>query len=170
MGIDEIRQLSRTALHRGMQRPAFYYDPKTLLPVPCLIRVHTKFEAKGDVQGTSFRFAERKEETPKAIFLRADGIRPQQYAVLMLSAEEGYRINNVDKPYRETVTVALTELPTKELADYLYPSKTMISIYGRIDLPGFGEEEDTDLPGLDIAGTGVMFIYAIGDIILPDLE
>lgn len=154
-----------------MQRPAFYYDPKTLLPLPCTIRVHTKFDAKGEVQGTSFRFAETREETPKVIFLRSENINPVQYGVVMLSAEEGYRLNNFEPNYRETTTAHVTPLLKKELPDFLYPSKTMISVYGRIDLPMLGEEgEDPFLPGLDVDGEAIFFYVLEGDIILPFLE
>lgn len=170
MGIDEIRKRSRVALHRAMQRPAFYYNPKTQLPVPCNVRVHTKMDAKGEVQGTSFRFAERADETPKIIFLRQDGIKPQQHAVVMLSAEEGYRLSSSEPIYRETVTVPATALPAKELDDYLYPSKTMISVYGRLEMPFLGDEEDNVLPFMEIDGTALMYIVAEGDLILPFLE
>lgn len=171
VSIDAIRQKARTALHHAMERPAFYYDPKTLLPYPVTIRVHIKQEAKGDVQGTSFRYAERREESPKVIFLREElvalGVTPARLGVVMLSAEEGYRLDNDEPKYFQTKTWFVAPLSDGELTEYRSPQDGIVGI-GRVDLPTLDPEPmDNALLPPSVSGLAILFYILSGDIDLP---
>lgn len=173
MSIDEIKARSRKALHLAMQRPCYYYDPKTLLPVPLNIRVHTKQDAKGEVQGTSFRFAQIREETPSIVFLMEElatlGITPARLGVVMLTADEGYRLDNDEPVYRQTKTWFVKPLSDLDLKLYRSPKDGRVAMI-RIDLPGLTGELAEHLPPMTVTGTAVQFQLAQIDIVLPPVE
>jgi hypothetical protein len=133
VGIREIKAKARRDLHQAMQVPAYYFSPKTTVPSLCNVRVHNKYEAKGDVQGTSFRFAEVREDSPQLVFW-ADQVKPEQHAAVMVSSTEGYRLNTVDPRYLQTYNVYVTALTVRELATYLAPDTDAFA-YGEIVLP-----------------------------------
>ena len=133
MGIREIKAKARADLHQAMQVPAYYISPRTGLATPCFVRVHNKHDALGDVQGTSFRFAELRQDTPQIVFWATE-IRPEENAAVMVSSSEGYRVNTVDPRYLQTYNAYATPLSLKELAKYPAPD-THILLNGAIVLP-----------------------------------
>lgn len=105
-----------------MRVPAFYYATDDGLPQACDVRVHTKLNAQlGDLKGTNFSYAETEAQIPKLIFWLADGIDPDNMAVVMISATEGYRINHAHEPDGATRTVEVSILTAAERALFSYP-------------------------------------------------
>lgn len=103
--------------------PAFYYGPLDGMVARAInVRVHTKFDALGDVKGTSFGYAERIETVPKLVFLREE-IEPVLHAVIVISAEEGYRVNVIEPPDGITRSAKVTVLTAGDLARYISPDE-----------------------------------------------
>lgn len=117
MSIRDIKRSARRDLHREMAVPALYLVPDGdgwLAPVPCTVRLHTKFQALGDAKGTNFHYAEREEETPKAVLLRDDVSAPTRGCVISVEAGEAYRIDHAAEPDDEFVTVTILRLAAEE--------------------------------------------------------
>lgn len=108
MTLRQIKQQAREALHRAFQVRALYLAGDDD-PVICYIRVHTKADALGDMRGTSLGYAERQEVVPKLIFWREE-LDPDNNAIVVVSADEAYRIDNVVPKDGPTVTVEVVSL------------------------------------------------------------
>jgi hypothetical protein len=89
-------------------------------PVICYVRVHTKADALGDMRGTSMGYAERQEIVPKLIFWREE-VDPDNSAIVVISAEEAYRIDNVIPKDGPTVTVEVVSLSATQRAGLPVP-------------------------------------------------
>lgn len=83
-------------------------------PVPCGVRLHLKFQALGDLKGTSSHYAEREEMTPKAIFFRDDVDAPARDAVISVAVGEAYRIDHTLPADGEFVTASIVPLTASE--------------------------------------------------------
>ncbi len=121
----QIKAKARADLHQAMRVRAFYYAPGTdevnnPTPPTVYVRVHSDNKALADLKGTNFSYAEDRTMVPKLIFWLADRI-PQQFAVVMISAEEGYRIDNLDPVDFVTQTAYVEHLRPEDLANYSYP-------------------------------------------------
>lgn len=124
MSLRAIKERARRDLHNAMRVPAFYY-PGGLVgaePVLCHVRVHTKFGAQlGDLKGTNFNFAETEASVPALVFWVSE-IDPDNNAVVMISASEGYRINHVHPKDIWTRKAEVSELDAGDLAAYGAPA------------------------------------------------
>lgn len=118
----EQKRRARRQLHEELSRPAFYFpdpdDKATWQEV--YVRVHYKFEAQGDMKGTSFDFAERQDVIPRLIFDNTE-IDPQNHAVVSLLAGEAYQVDNVLPPDDFTTTAEAPRMPQSMAAEYPYP-------------------------------------------------
>lgn len=78
-------------LHRAMQVHALYLPPTwpAVDPIPCRVRVHTKFTQLGDQKGTSLNAAETEEQVPRLVF-HAPEINPVRGGRVTISPREGY--------------------------------------------------------------------------------
>lgn len=84
-------------------------------------RYHTEFGALGDVAGTSFIYAERLDEKqPEVIFLR-EQYEPSNGDILMVSADEGYKVDATYPPYNITQAAKVAPLPPPRRAQFLAP-------------------------------------------------
>lgn len=108
MALRDIKMRARQALHDAMKVRALYVV-EGQPPAVCHVRVHTKADALGDMRGTSLGYAEHQEIVPKLIFWR-DEIDPDNRAVVVVSADEAYRIDNVIPRDGPTVTVEVVSL------------------------------------------------------------
>jgi hypothetical protein len=75
-----------------------------------LVRVHYNFKALGDLKGTSYHYAEATEVNPQIIFNRYEIYKPERAAVVSVSDDEKYEIDNVSPPDGEFVTCGATRL------------------------------------------------------------
>lgn len=108
MTLRDIKMRAREALHNAMRVRALYVV-EGQDPVICHVRVHTKADALGDMRGTSLGYAEHQEVVPRLIFWR-DELDPDNSAIVVVSADEAYRIDNVIPRDGPTVTVEVVSL------------------------------------------------------------
>lgn len=108
MTLRDIKMRAREALHNAMRVRALYVV-EGQEPVICHVRVHTKADALGDMRGTSLGYAEHQEVVPRLIFWR-DELDPDNSAIVVVSADEAYRIDNVVPRDGPTVTVEVVSL------------------------------------------------------------
>jgi hypothetical protein len=120
MGLRDIKAKARADLHQAMRVGAFYYTDANATPIPCNVRVHTKFAALGDQKGTSFSYAETREMVPRLIFWKSE-IDPDNRGMVMIAADEGYLIDHVDPPDGLTVTAQVSNLDAATRALLSYP-------------------------------------------------
>ena len=121
MGFREIKNEARLALHKELSVPASYYE--TILATPRLIHVrsHDKFLQQGDLKGTNLNYAEIEDVSPKLIFERAEVENPPRGGLVIISAEEGYRIGQTKPKDGITVTAEVSRLTAAELAGKTLP-------------------------------------------------
>jgi hypothetical protein len=89
MSLRSIKAQARMDLHRGMQVQALYIPPNNGTPVPCRVRVHTKFTQLGDQKGTSLNSAESEEQVPRLVF-HAPEVIPERGGRITINPREGY--------------------------------------------------------------------------------
>lgn len=168
MDLRDIKDRARRDLHQQARVEAFYYAPKSVLPRTVHVRVHNKWDAKGDVQGTAFNFAEIREETPKLVFWFEE-CDPDQKAVVVISDHEAYRVINPDPRYLQTVTAACTQLSEREIATgkFMWPKRGR-AVAGAFELPFLtSPQPEPVLPPLTVTGSAMLFYVMYGDVELP---
>ena len=110
----DIKNQARRDLHREAQVPAFYVAGQSGTPVLLHVRVHTKFEALGDLEGLTGMPAQRPEAKPKIIFMRDElasaEITLANNAVISVEAGEAYRIAFIMPPDGISVTAEVVAL------------------------------------------------------------
>lgn len=151
MGLREIKERARRDLHRVMKVPGYYYAPHSLAALSVDARVHSKIDALGDVRGTSFGYAEKRETVPKLVFLR-EQIEPKQGGVFIVSTDEGYRLGVADPRDTITRTIIVTELNAKDMANFVAPNQGMVA-YGDGMLPAI-----ESAPFIEATGALVSFL------------
>lgn len=120
MSLRAIKAKARTDLHQAMQVPAYYLPARGSDPLPISVRVHTSFKALGDLKGTSFSYAETAADVPQLIFWR-EQIEPANKALVVISATEGYMVDNSDPPDGLTITARVRSLLAAEMIGLPYP-------------------------------------------------
>lgn len=121
MGFREIKAKARGDLHDKMRVPALYYAPNSPVGVPCFVRVHTKLnKQQGDLAGTNFSYAEQEQHVPAVLFWRSE-IDPNNRGVVIISADEGYRINHVRQPDGLTITAEVVDMTAVDRAAFAVP-------------------------------------------------
>ena len=126
MSFREQKERARLDLHAAMGVEAFCVPHRLGMPKPVVVRAHTEFKALGDVKGTSFVYAERRDETPRVIFLASEH-EPERGDVVMISSKEGYLVEATDPVYNVTITAFVRPLLPKELL--LYPAPPAVPVY-----------------------------------------
>lgn len=98
-----------------------------LAPIPCYVRVHTKFVQLGDQKGTNLNSAETDEKAPRLLFWREEVPKPLQTGYVTITAAdsghgkpEGYRIGSVLPTEGQTVSVRVYEMSESQLAGLLF--------------------------------------------------
>lgn len=144
MGLRDIKLAARQALHEAMQVPGYCYPVKGGFKTVD-VRVHTEFAGLGDVKGTSFVYAERRDEQDKLIFL-ASQHQPLRGDVIVISAIEGYRVDNEDPIYNVTIAAAVVPMTAKELLAYVAPPSEGVYSASRGFLPSAAAEVNLGAP------------------------
>lgn len=116
MNIRDIKISARLALHSAMSYGASYYATAAAVPLPITVRKHFKMVQNGDLKGTNLSYAEKEEEAQKLVFLRSEVAMPQRQALVILSATEGYRCGQTEKPDGITIKCDVTPLSAAEIA------------------------------------------------------
>jgi hypothetical protein len=98
-------------------------DIPRYLETPVNVRVHYTFKALGDMQGTNFHFAQREETMPRIVFLRSEIAAPARSAVVSISSDEAYRVDNTLPPDGLTVTAEALRLSASQITagEYAVP-------------------------------------------------
>lgn len=130
----DIKNTARLKVHDTMQVSALYcvpdpaYIDDTIPPDVCPyteqsvnVRVHYSFKALGDLKGTSFHYAEKQEVMPQIIFMVEELSAPMGGAIVSISEDEMYRIDNVLPRDGLTVSCEVTVVPKKQRAGVPYP-------------------------------------------------
>lgn len=96
-----------------MSLPALYLRTPTSTPVPCTVRVWTKWGALGQLPGKGAGWAEIAETEPKIIFMVADVPNPAKNALVSIERGEAYRIDHADPADDITITTKVVRLNPK---------------------------------------------------------
>ena len=121
MGFRETKQKSRRDLHNRMKVSVNYYAGGVGSPLLIYVRIHNKSINQGDQAGTSLGYAEVREDAPRVIFDKLEVAAPSRKDVVIVSATEGYRINNVDPADGEFQVATANQLSAADLAGYAAP-------------------------------------------------
>lgn len=119
MSFRDVKNAARLDLHQAMQVEANYYAGGAPA-VPITVRVHSKTKALGDLQGTSLTYAEVREDVTRLVFLNSQ-ITPVRGAVVVVAADEGYRVDTVDPKDGITRLAEVVEMTAAELVAFPPP-------------------------------------------------
>lgn len=106
----DIKRRARADVQLHMRVRALYLASIDADPVPCFVRVHTKFQALGDMKGTNFNYAEYEDITPRIILWREEIPQPVRNAIISVEAGEAYYLDNVLPPDDLTITATVAKL------------------------------------------------------------
>ncbi len=145
----DIKRQGRQRLHQAMGVPALYIPVQGATPVPCTVRVHSKFAALGQLSGNSGD-AERAEAEPKIIFLASEVPTPRVNGVVSVEPGEAYRVAASDPVDDITITAKVTRLSVKDATGLPLPQDYPVApmpIAGSPVTPGggYGTVDYTDL-------------------------
>ena len=122
MAFRDIKNKARRHLHDHMKVPAVYYRTSTATPVLIHVRTHSIREKVGDQSGTSLAFAERHEVVTSVVFDRSEIDDPKRNALVIISKEEGYIVDNLLHPDGITVTAEVIYADDVDLLGKKIPS------------------------------------------------
>ena len=129
MSIEQIKAQSRRALHDFMGRAASYYPEPHLPDSPrsvVKVRYHSNVAKAGDLAGTNLSYAETQDRAEEVVFWRPELPNPVRNSLVILSAEEGYFVNNVSPPDGLTITAEVVRAAQKDLNGKLDPNGVLI--------------------------------------------
>jgi hypothetical protein len=121
MGLREIKTKARRALHTAMQVPASFYETPAATPRLIHVRVHSKWIEQGDLKGTNLNYAETEDLAPRIVFDRAEVANPPRNSLVVISAEEGYRIGQTEPVDGITITAEAARMTAAELSGKTLP-------------------------------------------------
>lgn len=121
MGLREIKTAARRALHQAMRVPASYYETPLSTPRLVHVRVHSKMVEHGDLKGTNLNYAEIQDVAPKLVFDREEVDNPSAKGLIIISAEEGYRIGHTEPKDGITITASVSRLSAADLVGKTLP-------------------------------------------------
>lgn len=130
----ETKIAARRDLHRTMQVPVYVFSDTQSAPKVTFARIHRKDTALGAVLGTSFAYAERREQEDKVIFLVEDHVGSRD-EIVVVSADEMYQLDHDEPIYN--VTKAWYVLALGRDARELYGApENHLYVTGALSLPG----------------------------------
>lgn len=121
MGLREIKTKARRALHTAMQVPASFYETPVATPRLIHVRVHSKWIEQGDLKGTNLNYAETEDLAPRIVFDRAEVANPARNSLVVISAEEGYRVGQTEPVDGITITAEAARMTAAELSGKTLP-------------------------------------------------
>lgn len=114
MSLRAVREKARRALHTAMRVPAHVYEPGETIPRRLYVRVHRKWLEQGDLKGTNFNYAEVEEKNPRVVFMREDIANPTRNTLVIVAADEGYRLGQTEPPDGITITAEAVPMTARE--------------------------------------------------------
>lgn len=114
---------ARERLHRRLSRSANCFptgDPQEQ-PELVTVRILSKWDAVGELAGTSYQYAEQQDEIPRIIFDIRE-FDPDRNAVVCLSSDEMYVLDASDPPDDFTVTFKAARMLPSQYATFYPPS------------------------------------------------
>lgn len=96
-----------------MEVPALYLLTPTSTPVPCTVRVWTKWGALGQLTGRDGGWAEMMEAEPKIIFMVDQVPNPRKNALVSIERGEAYRVDHTDPADDITIIAKVVRLNPK---------------------------------------------------------
>lgn len=109
----DLKRRARRDLHQGLEIAALYLLTPASTPVPCTVRVWTKWGALGQMPGKGEGWAEMQEASPKIIFMVADVPNPRKNALVSIERGEAYRVDNTLPPDDISITAEVVRLNPK---------------------------------------------------------
>ena len=134
---NELRA-ARRVLHDYMADSALYFAWPFGATVPrkITVRVHERYLPQGDLAGTNFHYAERRDDSPRAIFMLEE-IKPAKgFYIAVESTGVVYRLDASDPPDDLSQTFSLARLSPSE--SKLMPRLPSYFTGGAITFPTFG--------------------------------
>ena len=108
---------ARTKLHERLSRTANCYDgPDDTAPAPVQLRIAPRLESVGALPNGSQAYAERWQDNPKLIFLRAD--TPARGSIYVVEPGMAYQVDSVEPADGVTVTAYATRLTETQAAGF----------------------------------------------------
>lgn len=117
----DIKRQARSDVHRELRVAALYLESPSATPVPCFVRVMTKFAALGDMKGTSFNYAERIDQTPRLILWCEELPEPKRNAIISVEPGEAYQIDNIEPADGQTITVLVVAMDPADIVSLPVP-------------------------------------------------
>lgn len=119
--IRHIRNRARRGLHQAMQVPAYYYAGKVEDGfVPITVRLNSRPQQIGDIQGTGINYATVNDTKNIAKFLREE-IVPVRNATISVAPGEAYVIDNLQPPNGITINAEVKRLSAAECKNLEFP-------------------------------------------------
>lgn len=122
MSIRDIKRNGRRDLHVAMSVPALYLlnagDPN---PVPCRVRVHTKFANVGSDFGGIGKNAEFSDSVPRLIIDRLEIPTPVRTAIVSVEVGEAYLISLANPADGDFIPVDVLQLSAEKAAGLPVP-------------------------------------------------
>lgn len=109
----ELKRKARRDLHAHMEVPALYLLTPASIPLPCTVRIWTKWGALGQLAGRDAGWAELMEAEPKIIFMVDQVPNPRKNALVSIERGEAYRIDHADPADDITVVTKVVRLNPK---------------------------------------------------------
>ncbi len=121
MSLRDIKKKSRRDLHNKMRVAANYYSNAAASPRLIYVRVHSKVLLQGDLKGTNLNYAQTEELIPRIIFDRLEVLMPPKNSLVVISADEGFKIGPTEPVDGDFVTAQASRMSAAELAVCAYP-------------------------------------------------
>lgn len=122
MSLREIKEQARRDLHNGLKVTAYCYrggSRKSFIVAD--VRVHNDWGALGDVKGTSFVYAERRDTKKQELIFLAEQFQPKNQDIVIISPMEGYMVDDDDPQYNITIRAGVVSITAEKIASYLAP-------------------------------------------------
>lgn len=99
-GWRELKRSARDLVHTTFEVPSYYFSGSGVVGVPVSVRLHTKFDALGDLRNAGW--ADMSAIKPQIVFHIADA--PENGSMVWVAANEIYFVSMVQEPDDQYIT------------------------------------------------------------------
>lgn len=114
----DIKKEARGRVHDHLRVSAIYLPSPYTAGQPVTIRPHEKWDALGDMQGTSMNYAEMTETKPKLIFLVSEVAMPERLAIVSIAPGFAFMVDATDPVDGITITAHCSRMTATQIASY----------------------------------------------------